>query len=244
MTGFRVRWSSAAVLVVVSLTALLVVAGCGSGSSRSSTEGTAASDQPTVKLGGYTFASNSNVLTHPYFTANASTPREVLKGWGSEKGKQMTISFSSGGLVRNVATLKLTLTLGPANQYRCLAQDSQGNIHYLKSRDGTGPVRYEGVAAGLPPSFFLVRDARLTVGYVWYNYFSPGVKDAQQKVISRTATWRGMSKLLLCREVDDSNHDGVFDPSWGGPDHRSDHYSGTSGHGGGVQTSATGGYAP
>lgn len=227
--------------VIVSASALCMLQGCGSVAT-SRTDGLAAAgDAAQVTLGGYTFGSSSNVLTHPYFPITQHTPTWVGKGWGTEKGKQATVSFSSGGLVRKVATLKLTF--GPRKQYRWMAQDSQGNIHYLMGKDGTGPAWPEGVAAGLPPSFFLVRDARLTVGYVWYNYGSPGVKEAQHKVLSRTATVRGKSKLLLLREVDDSNHDGVFDSDWGGPDNRTDFYFQPQVGMWAVQVTSSGGYA-
>ncbi len=243
MTGFRPCQAVIVAFVVVSLTALLVVAGCGSGSSRSSTEGTAASDQPTVTLGGYTFASNSNVLTHPYCTANAAS-QWVGQGYGSFKGKHMTATFSNGGLVAGVKTLKTTATFPGSSHTNAswLAQDTLGNIHHLQNEENL-----QGIARGLPAWFYLRRPADLTQGARWYEYWKDPsgklFKARQVTIKSLSATWRGGSGLLWRQEITDGNGDRIFNPKWGGPDQRIDEYYSPTTHGlKGLQLTATSGY--
>ncbi len=244
MAGFGVRRAVIVAFVVVSLAALLVVAGCGSGSSRSSTEGTAASDQPTVKLGGYTFASNSNVLTHPDLTAHAGTPQWVGQGYGDARGLQMTMSFSAGGKVAGVNALHLTIASPGGNPLEFwLAQDTQGNVHYLKAQFRGDPApRLTGVAAGQPPYFWLPRAAAITPGRTWYDVKS-GTRLHQDRILSTSATWRGATGLVQLREIHDDNGDGNFSPVWSGPDSRHDMFSNPTTHmPQGVQGNATSGY--
>ena len=244
MTGSRVPRVVMVAFVVVSLTVLLMVAGCGAGSNRSSTEGTTASDQPTVTLGGYTFASNSNVLTHPDFTAKSTSPMWTGKGYGSQSGSQITSTPSDGGLVAGVKTLKFTVAFAPSSvKAFWYAQDTLGNIHELKYKNGSKPAVGRGVAAGQPAWFVLRRAADLTKGAKWYDYEN-GVKVQELTVMSVSATWRGTSGLLWLREVFDANGDGVFNPNWSGPDTRTDSYYNPATHAAtGIQVAATGGYA-
>ncbi len=218
------------------LTVILMAGGCGATRSTDAPQNTS-----SVTLGGYTFNSTSNVLTHPWYTMNASTPKAVLKGWGSEKGKQMTAVFSNGGLVAGVKTLRIGTGSSSASWN---AQDTQGNIHCLAVLDH-GIKKARGVAvAGQGPWFVLLKASQLTVGRTW-TYMAHGLTDnVQDRVMSTNATYRGRTGLLEVRDIIDSNRDGVFDSSWDGPDVRMDQYLASGGHFGGFQISATGGYAP
>jgi len=232
--SYRCLWPLA---VLPFLTVILMAGGCGATRSTDAPQ-----DTPTVTLGGYTFNSTSNVLTHPWYTVNASTPQAVLKGWGSEKGKQMTVVFSDGGRVAGVKTLRIGRLGSPSASWN--AQDTQGNIHCLAVLDH-GKKAARGVAVPQQgPWFVLLKASQLTVGRTW-TYMAHGLTDnVQDRVMSTNATYRGRTGLRKVRDIIDANRDGAFNPNWGGPDVRMDQYFASGGHFGGVQVSATGGYAP
>ncbi|MBM3476348.1 MAG: hypothetical protein FJX75_24005 [Armatimonadetes bacterium] len=224
---------------MLAVLAIAVLTGCGGGPAPN--DGTA--DVATATLGGYSFGPTSNVLTHPSFSATATTPKWVGKGFGEFSGKQTTVSTPDGGLVKGVKTLKMTVSIpGISTMYFWLAQDSQKNIHYLKAKDGPDPVRLTGVAAGLKPWFLLPRPADTTDGRTWYEYASARQKIRQNKICSTSATYRGKGGLVWLRDIRDNDGDG-FEPAWTGDDGRHDLYLDPTGHGlWGIALSATGGY--
>jgi hypothetical protein len=245
MNGFRVGQAVIVAFVVVSLGALLVVGGCGAGSTRSAG---GAADAPAVTLGGYTFPSNSQNLTHPDLTVNPATPQWVGVGYGSCSGKTMSTTWAAGGSVAGVSTLKMTLKIPlPAEpvQYQWLARDTLGNIHVLQVKTGAEASRLVGVAGGYPAWFWLPRPASMTPGHTWYRVegsFAP-IRITQNRIMSTSATWQGKAGLVAVRMIEDTNHDGVFQTTWPGPDTRRDIYYSPGKHSFyGSQVMAAGGY--
>ncbi len=238
MTGPRATLTVAASLVVVALAALTVFAGCSATGDRA-----ASPDQVTVSLGGYSFGGTSNLLAHPDFTANASSPTWEGEGYGDFLGQQMTMAFAAGGLVAGVKTLKATLTIPGKDQFiGWLAQDTLGNIHYLQTKDASAPTHKQGVALGEPPWFWLPRAADLAPNFTWHQSKS-GANKREDVILSVTANWRGTSGLVWLREILDKNGDGVFKPKWRGPDERHDLYFNPATHTvQGLVLAATGGY--
>ncbi len=248
MTGFRVGQTVIVAFVVVALVALLVVAGCGGGTSRSSGAAATASDTPSVHLGAYDFAGNSDLLTHPDFTLNSTTPAWIGAGYGDCTGHEMSVSFASGGLVLGVKTLKMTLKLPfPAQptQFQWLAQDTHGNVHVLQVKTGVEPSRLVGVAGGYPAWYWLPRPAAMAAGFIWYRAEGAAapIRITQDWIMSMSATWRGKNGLVFVRMIEDSNHDGLFQTGWAGPDKRRDIYYSPVAHTFyGTQVTAGGGY--
>ena len=107
------------------------------------------------------------------------------------------------------------------------AQDTRGNIHKLKCQilnDGQGKsyaAKLVGVAAGRPAIFELPRSGDIRVGSVWYDRETQS-RQQQDKVLAISASARGKTGLLQVRNISDWNKDGVYDPSWSGPDGRQD----------------------
>lgn len=222
-----------------------LLAGCGGTRDKTLGAERVTVDAAYTTLGAYDFGPNSNVLTHPCFSIGVGSPKWVSKGYGSEVGKTVTATYSDGGLVKNVKTVKMTVkfsdSLSP--MYFWLAQDKAGNIHYLRAQDGPYPARYTGVAAGQKPWFWLPRPSDTVKGRTWYEYRN-GVRIRQNKIISLSASCRGKSGLLQLRDIRDENSDKAFDPSWGGPDNRHDVYFNPVTHRPwAVVTNATGDYA-
>lgn len=229
------------------MTSLGVLTGCGGTSDRATGTLDVSADIPYVSLGGYNFGTNSNVLTHPHFAIGIGSPKWVAKGYGSEVGKTVTATFTDGGLVKNVKTVKMTVkfSVSASPMYFWLAQDKAGNIHYLKAKDGPDPARLTGVAAGQKPWFWLPRPSDTVKGRTWYEYRT-GVRVRQDKILALNASCHGKSGLLHLREIADESSppDGVFDPSWTGPDNRHDLYFDPVKHRPwAVVINATGGYA-
>jgi hypothetical protein len=243
MIGLRGKSAVFSVLaLLVALGALAALAGCGgstSGLPVASGEVTqgAPTDSPAVVLGGYRFGSTSDRLTHPYFRATATTAKITWKGFGTCGGQEMTASFASGGWVARVRTLRVLFTSPGATtvrrEYNWFAQDTQGNIHILRRRevdDGTGkklPAQLVGVAARGKPRFWLVKNSLLKWPYIWYAYEDPAhptQKTRFFKVLGNSAAVRGAWDLMQLQDIVDVNGDGVFDPTFGGPDRRQDLY--------------------
>ncbi len=219
----------------------LMVGGCGQGAAPvaplgQSTLATNPTDGPTVTVGGYTFGSNSNRLSHPFFKATSTTPNWVYSGIGTCAGDVRTCLFSDGGLVAGVKTLRMSKRdiddEDPAPGWWedfWYAQDTQGNLHTLRhqvTRNNKGkkePAQLWGVAAGDPPAFWLPRASQLTLNHIW-TWSMSGKVVYQCKVISLTGEVGGKSGLLVVRGISDQNGDGVFDPGWNGPDKRDDNW--------------------
>jgi hypothetical protein len=222
---------------------VVAIAGCG-GARLGAGAGNSPTDVPQVSLGGYSFGPTSNVINHPYGMLDATTPQWVLPGWGAWAGQRMTLAFSNGGLVSGVKTLR-SLRTSPGDttqhkEYDWIAQDTRGNIHMLQYKildDGSGhsyPAHKQGVAAGLRPKFVLPKASVLARGYTWYEYSDAGDPDrrtSRHRILSMDGSVRFRSGLMREEHVYDENGDGVFDPSWSGPDSRSDFYWGPDGYG-------------
>jgi len=229
-------------VLAVAASALAVLAGCGGTTGASLAPGGevaqgTAPESPAVVLGGYTFGSTSDHLTHPYFKPTATMPKATWKGWGRFAGQQMTASFASGGSVAGAKTLRILITAPGETtvhqEYNYFAQDTQGNVHMLKYQeinDGNGhshPGKLVGVAAGRKARFWLVKNSLLTAGYTWYAYEDsshPNRKTRRFKVLSTTASLRGQTGLLQLQDIEDENGDGAFNQNWTGPDRRQDFY--------------------
>jgi len=190
----------------------------------------------SVHLGGYDFGPDSNVLTHPYFTANPTSRTWRFRGWGTNAGESLTRVFTDGGEVEGVKTVCMTsMWLWPNGgwlEYWWLAQDSAGNVHALQRKVQLDPPQLVGVAAGGAPFFIILRAGRLKVGRTWYAETPEGVRYLRWRVTSLTATFRCEGGLLETQFVRDANGDGQFDPSWDGPDQRKDIYNTLVGPGG------------
>jgi len=229
----------------LSMTFALVVAiaGCG-GAKLGAGAGNSPTDVAQVTLGRYNFGPTSNILNHPYWSADATTPTWIFPGWGACAGWQITAAFSDGGLVSRVKTLRLLIATpvgtGQRKEYSWIAQDTRGNIHSLQYQeldDGSGhssPPQKQGVAAGLRPRFVLPKASVLARGYTWYDYSDPGNPDGRttrHRILSMDASVRGRSGLMREEQIADGNGDGVFDPRWRGLDCRRDFYWGPDGYG-------------
>jgi hypothetical protein len=205
-----------------------VLAGCGTLPSASTGD---PGDRPAVTLGGFAFGAKSNRIVHRYGSYSAGTRSLVAKGWGSKAGKRLTMTFRDGGLVARVKTVRMEVRQpahgnnGTAEDWRWLAQDTQGNVHFLKRQrvdDGLGhssPPSLEGVAAGGQALFALPRAAALKVGHAWYRY-QGGKRQTRWKVLSTSVAWRGGRGLLRIEMIFDTDGDGKFEPT----DERNDSY--------------------
>jgi hypothetical protein len=141
--------------------------------------------------------------------------------------------------VAGVRTVLLRLTSPgpktPVVELNWLAQDTQGNVHMLKKQnlnDRNGR-RYRAELVGVAAHrvwFVLPRASTLRKGRSWYCYTAERALRRYQ-VLSMSATLRGRSGLMQIQDVGDTNADGKFDPTWSGPDYRSDHFWGRGGYG-------------
>ena len=207
------------------------------------------SDLPQVVLHGYAFGASSNVVNHRFLSLTTTTPPGRQVGWGTEAGVSINTTWNSGGLVAGVKTVLALSVIRPAGlkQRKWFAQDTQGNVHNLKQQTFYPSVGHWfaaellGVAAGPLPDLVLPKGSALTTGYVWYGY-SDGTLVDEYTVLGTNATWRGRTGLLRVRWVGDANGDGIFNPSWSGPDDRGDDYWDPHGTGLGSQTAPTGGF--
>jgi hypothetical protein len=192
-------------------------------------------DVAAVTLGTYTFNSSSHKISHAYMAGQPDSPGSVLGGWGAAQDRFSVIDLSYGGLVSGVKTLRLRSTGSTeivANQLQFsdelywIAQDTAGNVHFLKLKRlagpfGARPAETVGVAAG--GAACLVLPAALPVGKVWY-FYSKGTKVTQSKVVSLSASAQGKNGLMQVQYVGDMNGDRKFSPNWTGPDDRDDEY--------------------
>jgi hypothetical protein len=241
MSGCQLR--SAAVALAGGLLVALVT-GCGG---RTTHPAATTLDSPTVFLGSYRFASNSQYLTHPDFTVNPNTPTWLGSGYGDCSGKTLTILFAAGGQVQGVRTVEMTLKIpfpSEPTQRSWLAQDTRGSIHHLQIKSGTQPAHLVGVANNPLPWFWLPRPAQTTLGRTWYWMIEDGSERIiEYEVLSTSASWRGRTGLLHVRTIEDTNDDEIFQTKWTGPDKRRDIYFNPGSHAVyGFQVTATGGY--
>ena len=160
-------------------------------------------DVPTVTLGGYTFASDSCDLTHPYIPLTASSAGwffNALRAGAGRDDDRLIYDFSYGGQVRGIKCLRMRRVectgANTEDGLAWVAQDTEGNVHYLKLKtidDGTGTggsAHYAGVAAGDPAWFWL--PGTLTVGKKWY--WEP-LPDLRWRVADLDATVRRFTHL-------------------------------------------------
>jgi len=237
------RYVAPAATLSMAFALVVAIAGCG-GAKLGAGAGNSPTDVAQVTLGGYNFGPTSNIINHPYCSGDATTPRWVFPGWGAGAGYRVTVAFSGGGLVSRAKTLRLLLAspgdMGQRKEYSWFAQDTKGNIHELQYQeldDGSGhsspPVK-RGVAAGLRPEFLLPKASVLARGYTWYDYLDHGNPDRRtrrHRILSMDTSVRGRSGLMREEQIEDADGNGVFDPSWSGPDSRSDFYWGPQGYG-------------
>jgi hypothetical protein len=209
------------VLLLLSAAVLApVIGGCGAGSSLTSPV-----DLPMILLGGYSFWPNSAKIKHTWIVVSPSTGKMTYAGYGGNRGRSMTLTFSNGGSVRGVATVRFLSAQTVGNSHSAwAAQDQAGNIHDLRMQSGMDPAQLAGVATGGKPWFFLPRSSVLKPGYVWYGYQGGKAKERSQ-VLSVSASMKGKTGLLYVQTIWDENGDGKFSPTWGGkPDYRADYY--------------------
>jgi hypothetical protein len=183
-------------------------------------------DVPSVSLGGYTFSTTSDQLHHAYLGADPGTEGWVGEGFGNQVGALAVLDYSYGGLVSGVKTLRIRQTARLrtpdvlVDSLSWVAEDTAGNVHYLKYKNVVnGQTMTMGVARGDPVCFLL--PAAVTVGKTWYVYYR-GVKEEMHKVLSLSASSQGTSGLAQVMFVHDDNFDGTFATSWSGPDDRDD----------------------
>jgi hypothetical protein len=237
------RWETSLLMVVLGGLVAAVVGGCGSQGAgptynearyedpnyapKTDLDG----DVPQATLGGYVFGTNSHRLTHPMVSLQETSAGWVFRGWGVDRRRNMFVDVCYGGTVRKVKTLRVRrIGTGSEENYEdmllWLAQDTAGNVHYLKQRilasaggGGALPAERVGVTAGDPAWFLL--PASPTVGQTWYHEGSsqPGERF---RVLSDTASFHGHTGLLKVQRVADGDGDGRYSPAWDGPDGRED----------------------
>jgi len=204
-------------------------------------EAESANDAVEVRIGTWRFPRASNRVNHEYLVVRYNDPWDFV-GYGLMVGRQAEIKFRWGGVIQGVNTTRMITELPlppPAGTFKAIlwiAQDRRGNVHILQSRvaddghGGSSPAVPVGIAAGGNPSFLLARAADLVVGAQWYDWVG-GLRVVRRKILRDDATARGKSGLLLVQTVEDTNHDGRFDPKWTSPDLRQDLFWEPSGGG-------------
>ncbi len=177
---------------------------------------------------GVTFSANSANIVHPFFVANPATAEKRLRGYGTYNGRWQRYRFSDGGQVNGIATVKMTTLEGDAGSgaddisHLWLAQDTQGNVHFLK-RSEEGEAFLIGVGAGRAPAWFLPADPTAqpwASGRPWFT-FGGMIK---MRVLQINASKHGRNDLLKLQLITDDNNDLRFDGRFNGLDDRDDYY--------------------
>ena len=175
-----------------------------------------------------TFGANSANIVHPFFAANSATDEKRLRGYGTDNGRWERYRFSDGGQVNGIAATKMTMTEGDAGsgpdstEHMWFAQDTEGNVHFLKRSD-EGEAFLIGVGAGRAPAWFLPADPTAepwASGRPWFT-FGGMIK---MRVLAINASKHGRNDLLKCQFITDDNGDLRFDGRFSGVDDRDDLY--------------------
>jgi len=175
-----------------------------------------------------TFGANSANIVHPFFAANSATAEKRLRGYGTDNGRWERYRFSDGGQVNGIAAVKMTVTEGDAGsgpdstEHMWFAQDTEGNVHFLKRSD-EGEAFLIGVGAGRAPAWFLPADPTAepwASGRPWFT-FGGMIK---MRVLAINASKHGRNDLLKCQFITDDNGDLRFDGRFSGVDDRDDLY--------------------
>jgi hypothetical protein len=105
-----------------------------------------------VTLGDASFDTTSADVAADWFEPMTAGSSITLEGYGENDGKTRTISYSAGGDVAGVATVKRKTVEGDSTEEVWIAFDAADNARVLKV-ERAGAVAFEAAAGATPPLY-------------------------------------------------------------------------------------------